>query len=427
MRKLQKRTIVTLVLVLIAAAAVTAVAASQFFVEPEVEVLATLYGEDPNTAFGWVAEDLGDINGDGISDLITSDPFLGGGKIYVYSGADFTLLNSAADVGSGLFGYSATLAGDVNADGVPDYVAGGPGGSGIAIVYSGADHTVIRQWTGQEGESFGASVAGAGDVNGDGYGDILVGATAANEAAGRVDAYSGKDGSLLWSRSGKRPQDFLGSAVGLVGDVNGDHVPDQVAGARAAGWRDRGEAYVLSGVNGATIHTLRPLGPAGDVPTFATFHASGAGDINRDGVPDVYIGDYNARGGRTREELEQDSGTGRAYLFDGASGRRLYVFEAEALGDGFGPGRGIGDVNGDGFGDVFIGAYTSSAGAVAGGKGYVYSVRDRAVLRTMTGSQDFQFLGVDALDIQDVNGDGLRDYILTGFNVLHVIAGTPLP
>ena len=84
------------------------------------------------------------------------------------------------------------------------------------------------------------------------------------------------------------------------------------------------------------------------------------------------------------------------------------------------------DVNGDGYGDLFVAAYKYSDSADSAGKGYVYSGKDGNVLRTMTGTVAGVSLGVDALAVGDVNGDGLTDYMLTGFGIAHVIAGTPL-
>lgn len=405
------------------------VSASGPFVEPDVTVLHTFTGDDGAGFFGWVAENLGDLDGDGVNDVITSAPFFDGnaGKIYVYSGADGTLLNAVTGDGLQVLGYSTSTAGDVNDDGVPDYVAGAPAAS-RAVVYSGADHSVLLELHGAGSDAFGASVAGAGDVNGDGHSDLIVGASNAGHTfpfAGRVSLYSGADGTLIWTRDGEREESYLGSSVGLVGDVNGDGVPDQVAGARGAGKHGRGEAYVFSGATGDVLYTMTPVGQPGvdqdgnPLPTFGLFFASGAGDVNNDGTPDVFVGDYNA-------SLRGTSGTGRAYLFSGVDGSRLYLLNAEEKGDGFGPGRGTGDVNGDGYGDFIVGAYTSSAGASQGGKAYVYSGRDGSIVRTMTGSVDGNWLGVDALGVGDLNGDGATDYAITGNGVVRIVAGTPL-
>jgi hypothetical protein len=408
--------------------------ASGVFVEPDVEVLHTFVGENIGDGFGWVGSDVGDINRDGAHDLIIPAPFYsqGGlerGKAYVYSGASGKLLNIETGKEGERFGYSASSAGDVNADGVPDYVVGGPGNDtvpGRVVVYSGKNHTPILELKGQPGELFGANATGAGDVDGDGYGDVFVGAPWASYTgfrAGRVMVFSGKNGALIWSRDGEQAGDFLGSGVGKVGPLDDDAAPDLVAGAFRAGLADGGTAYVYSGRSGDTLFEMTPFAP-GTAETFSRFFASGAGDVNADGTPDIYVGDYNdKRGGGL--------GTGRAYIFSGRDGSRLYTFNAQDKGEGFGPGRGAGDVNGDGYGDVIVGAYTNSDGAPYAGKAYLYSGRDGSLMRTMTDQLPNDFAGVDALAVGDVNGDGLVDYLITGVNFFstdldhsYLIAGT---
>lgn len=93
------------------------------------------------------------------------------------------------------------------------------------------------------------------------------------------------------------------------------------------------------------------------------------------------------------------------------------------VGEGLGPGRPIDDVDGDGTPDLLIGAWTGSSGADFAGLARVYSGADASILRTMASTTAGEFLGVDALDIGDVDGDGVDDYSLTGGGVAHVVAG----
>lgn len=398
------------------------------FVEPEVEVLHTFEGENIGDHYGWVSENLGDLNGDGTNDFIitavlNSEAAPGAGKAYVYSGADFSELNTVVGEAEGeLFGYSAASAGDVNADGTPDYLVSG---AGRVVAYSGANHSVIREWS-EPMIFFGADVDGAGDVNGDGYDDVLVGAPFASftfNRAGRVYVFSGKDGSLLWTRDGQSEEAFLGSGVGRIGFMDGDDAPELAAAAHKGGKANRGQVYVLSGATGS-VHMTLEASPPGTAEVFGRFFASGAGDINDDGVADIYVGDY-------ADKFGGGEGTGSAYVFSGAYGSLLYKFTGENKEDGLGPGRGVGDVNGDGYGDLIIAAYTNEDGGVRkGGKGYLFSGQDGSVLRTMTSRVKDDFVGVDAISVGDLNGDGLSDYLLTGVNFFfthldhsYVIAG----
>jgi len=398
------------------------------FVEPEVEVLHTFEAENIGDRFGWAGENLGDLNGDGVNDFIisatyNSDNGFQAGKAYVYSGSDFTLLNTVTGSAAGQwFGYGVSTGGDINADGTPDYLVGG---INRVVAYSGKTHGVIHEWS--RLGFFGADVYGAGDVNGDGYDDVLVGAPYASHTfpqAGRVYLLSGKDGSELWTRDGQGKNYYLGYGVGKVGLLDGDGAPEVAASAFKAGQIDEGRVYVYSGATGSTYLTLEPS-TRGTTEFYGVFFTQGAGDINADGVPDIFVGDYgNKRGG---------DGTGRVYVYSGADGSEIYALNGDDKEDGFGPGRGAGDVNADGYGDLIIGAYTSEASGVRkAGKGYVISGKDGSVLRTMTGQVKNDYVGVDALAVGDVNDDGLTDYLLTGVNFdgtgpdhSYVIAGIP--
>jgi hypothetical protein len=123
--------------------------------------------------------------------------------------------------------------GDVNGDNTPDYAVGGFGAAGYVAVYSGIDHSLVYSLTSPlgEAEGFGADLEGAGDDNGDGRADLVVGAANADVSetitnTGRLYLLSGVDGSILWEYLGQTPQGQLGRGVGGVGDVNGDGVPD---------------------------------------------------------------------------------------------------------------------------------------------------------------------------------------------------------
>ncbi|HKI93815.1 MAG TPA: FG-GAP-like repeat-containing protein [Gemmatimonadales bacterium] len=386
------------------------------FVEP-VTVIREWDGESAGDQFGWIARNIGDVDHDGVNDVTTSAPTrnVGGanaGRVYVYSTKSGKLLWTRDGRPGDRLGIGIEAAGDVNHDGTPDVIAGAPG-AGKAYVYSGRDGRTLRTFTAEDStDGFGRHVADAGDVNGDGYADVIVGAPlndAGGNDAGRAYLYSGRDGRVLRTFTGARAGDQLGAAeAGAV--VHG--TAWIVIGAPAAGPRHTGTVYVYRGLTG---------GPAFTVPSDSTGAALGAmfvsvvGDVNGDGTPDIYASDWpNRAKGRS---------TGRIYVYSGKTGTPLLTLTGETAGDGFGIGPADqGDVNHDGYDDLVIGAWQFGGAAPSGGRIYVYSGKDGTLLRTITGRVDGETLGFDATGMGDVDGDGTPDMLVT--SAWSAIAGT---
>jgi hypothetical protein len=175
-------------------------------------------------------------------------------------------------------------------------------------------------------------------------------------------------------------------------------VPDYAIGG---GFGVGGLVEVRSGADGTLLYTVLPL-PSGGV--LGQFWIDSVGDIDGDTWPDLYVADINDSGNR-----------GRGYLVSGSTGTTIRTHAGESAGNFFGIARNGGfDVDGDGVPDLFVAGYHNSEGGTQAGKAYVYSGATGAVLRTMTGTTANRTLGYDAIQLGDVDGDGLVDYLLTG-------------
>ena len=379
------------------------------FVEP-VTVIHEWVGETKGDQFSWIARGIGDVDGDRVNDVVTSAPTYGAGggpvgkgRVYLYSGRSGKLLWSQTGADGASLGIGLEGAGDVNNDGAGDVIAGAPG-AGRAFVYSGRDGALLLTLAPDTtNERFGQSASGAGDQNGDGHADLIVGApgsSARGQGAGRAYLFSGKDGSRLAILEGERAGDGFGSIVAGARQGRGGLV---LVGAPGAGPRSRGRVYIHEGTT-ASPKFLIEADSTGTA--LGAMFTSVVGDVDGDRVPDVYAADFgnSARG----------PATGRVYVHSGADGRRLHALTGEGPGDGFGIGSAdVGDVNRDGFDDLLVGAWQFSGGAPSGGKVYLYSGKDGTLLRAITGRVPGETFGFDATGVGDVNGDGTPDLLLT--------------
>jgi len=377
------------------------------FVEP-VKVIREWDGEHANDQFGWIARNIGDVDGDGIPDFVTSAPTnnAGGenaGRIYVYSTKSGKLLWTADGHKGDQLGTGLEAAGDTNGDGIPDVVASAPGG-GYVNIYSGRNGHVLRTLKAENvNEDFGRHVEGIGDVNGDGFADVIVGApnnNAAGDKAGHAYVYSGKDGSILLTLSGERPGDNFGSAVA---GFSGKQQVLLMVGAPNAGPNHTGRTYVYDRLSSNPKFTIDSddTGAA-----LGYMFLSVLGDVDGDGIPDVYASDWanSAKG----------PSTGRVYIHSGRDGHRLFALTGDTAGEGFGTSPSVaGDVDGDGHADLIVGAWQYSGAAVGGGRAYLYSGKDGHLLRTYTCRTPGDTFGFDAVTMGEVEGNGMSAFLIT--------------
>lgn len=337
-----------------------------------------------------------------------------------------------SDLDGTLFGASVASAGDVNGDGHADLIVGAPSYShdqdreGRAYVYHGSPTGLppLPAWTFEPNLvecELGWSVASAGDVNGDGYDDVLV----ASEFCGVVDregrvylflgSASGLAATHAWMLEGGGADESLGWSIASAGDVNGDTYDDVIIGAPWASYPEghEGRAYVFYG-------SASGLALTADWTTESNVWWSGyggsvasAGDVNGDGYADVIIG----HSGMSNPE----EGEGRAYVYLGsATGLALapiWMYENDLAGSELGESvASAGDVNGDGLSDVLVGGFKYSNPAVKEGIACLF-------LGTATGvewtpvwysesNQAYSEFGQSVAAAGDVNFDGYDDLLV---------------
>ncbi len=250
-------------------------------------LLARIDGVQAGDEFGSALAWIGDMDLDGVRDLLIGAP--GAGEVSVWSLASYTSLLTLN--GAGAFGSSLAALGDVDQDGRDDFGVGAPSTSGPDVHVFAADGSLIRTHT--AANFLGTSFVGLADVDADGVPDYAVGDRIHDSNVGRVRAYSGASGSELWTTEGYvLPGDPFCQRFGIslleVADQDGDGVADLLAGADgfACFVGMPGRVAVLSGVDGALLHELmRPS------DSRFGFDLAPAGDVDLDGTDDWICGE----------------------------------------------------------------------------------------------------------------------------------------
>ena len=358
----------------------------------------TAESDQVNAFFGISAGTAGDVNGDGYSDVIVGALFYNNGEddeggAFVYHGSAEGLSATAdwtaeSDQASAQFGTSVGTAGDVNGDGYSDVIVGadrygnGQSREGRAFVYHGSATglSATADWTAegdQAGAEFGSSVGTAGDVNGDGYSDVIVGAYLYDNGEtdeGRAFVYHGSATGLSvaadWTAESDQAGARFGHSVATAGDVNDDGYSDVIAAelpSRAFVYH--GSATGLSATASWTAEGEQTDGGDGYSAARFTTSVGTAGDVNGDGYSDVIVGASGYDNGETDE--------GGAFVYNGsAAGLSVtanWTAESDQAGAQFGRSVGAaGDVNGDGYSDVIVGAYHYDNGESDEGGAFVY-------------------------------------------------------
>ncbi len=333
-------------------------------------------------------------------------------------------------------GYAVASAGDVNGDGYDDLIVGahyydnGQTDEGAVFILHGSasglsttpDTTIESD---QAYTYFGISVAPADDVNGDGFDDIVVGAYLYDHGQtdeGAAFVYLGSAAGIITTPIATIESDQafadLGVAVAAAGDVNGDGYDDIIVGADSFdnGQTNEGAVFIHLGSASGPDNEADALIESNQAFSFLGRSIAAAGDVNGDGYDDIVIGAYYYDNGETDEGVAFVH-FGSPSGIDTTAAATLQADQANAY-----FGRSVasaGDVNGDGYDDIVIGAYSYDNGQTNEGAAFVYlgsaSGTDTTPVATLEPDQASAYFGFSVASAGDVNGDGFDDIIVGSY------------
>ena len=316
-------------------------------------------------------------------------------------------LRIAGDAPRGELGFRFGAPRDADGDGSADIAAGARftdirgNQEGAVCVWSTSGGRRLARWEGDiEAGLFGQTALIGPDADADGFRDVIASAPNGRIAGvyrGMVSALSPRSGRVIWRLEGEPYLNF-GWHVALLGDIDGDGVEDILAGATATD--TPGKAHVLSGRDGSILRTLVSPG----VNDLFGWHVSPAGDLDRDGKAEVLVGAPSAKAKGAA------SAAGAVFALSVDDGRIVRGWQG-AIPDGeFGQVVcALGDLDGDGTDDVGIGAPCRESPAPLPGEASVFSGRSGARIRHWTGRTSGELYGRMIADAGDIDGDGARD------------------
>ncbi len=403
--------------------------------QDSLTLLGEVWGEGEEDHFRACAS-AGDVNADGFIDIIVGTQ-RGPGYVKIFLGSqdfdtipDLKLVRHAdsAYVIYGRFGFSVACAGDVNHDGYDDVIVGDlyaynedndAWNGGKAYIYFGGNPMdsipdVILKDSDINYE-YGWVVSSVGDVNGDGYDDVAVGAPDDYYTKGRVCIYYGGEDmdNVLDVYIEGEPHDALGTSVAGIGDINSDGYDDVLIGASQWPYWPYPVGYASIYFGGPQMDNIPDITFQGDSLEFLNFGrvVASAGDVNGDGIFDILVGGKSGYPKCVKlfltnpgeQHLELDT---------------LVLFGEDIMPSTFGLSlSSAGDLNGDGYDDIIIGDY--QAGKELKGKVYIFyggSQMDSLFDLTLTDDKmSGSAFGYHVANTGDINGDGYNEILVSSY------------